>query len=167
MENSTFFSPTYASFIWLPAFFLGGWHTMFTLSTSSQPAFRSSDFWDILALSFIAIFPTNYWQMGHLLKEISSRRMFISWNGFTDFQWIGWKKWQRVSQSSCIWIHCWMRLIGQADVILANSKFTARIFKSYFPSISQTPQIVYPGINISAYETRVDGSDPDIIAVTS
>ncbi|KAF9480864.1 mannosyltransferase [Pholiota conissans] len=55
----------------------------------------------------------------------------------------------------------------QADIILANSHFTARIFKSYFPSISQTPHIVYPGINISAYEAGVDHSDPDIIAVTS
>ncbi|KIM49684.1 glycosyltransferase family 4 protein [Hebeloma cylindrosporum] len=55
----------------------------------------------------------------------------------------------------------------QADVILANSKFTARIFKSYFPSIGQTPQVVYPGINIHAYETNVDYSDPDIVAVTS
>lgn len=60
-----------------------------------------------------------------------------------------------------------MRFIGQADVILANSKFTARIFKSYFPSISQTPQVVYPGINISAYGTKVDDSDPDIISITS
>ncbi|KAF8968235.1 mannosyltransferase [Flammula alnicola] len=55
----------------------------------------------------------------------------------------------------------------QADVILANSKFTARIFKSYFPSITQTPQIVYPGINISAYEAQVDHTDPDIMAVAS
>jgi alpha-1,3/alpha-1,6-mannosyltransferase len=52
-------------------------------------------------------------------------------------------------------------------VILANSKFTGRIFKSYFPSISQKPQVVYPGINISAYGTKVDDSDPDIIAITS
>ena len=56
---------------------------------------------------------------------------------------------------------------GQADIILANSGFTSRVFKAYFPSITQTPRIVYPGINISAYEAPVDHSDPDIIAVSS
>ncbi|KAH9484108.1 Alpha-1,3/1,6-mannosyltransferase ALG2 [Psilocybe cubensis] len=55
----------------------------------------------------------------------------------------------------------------QADIILANSRFTARIFKSYFPSISQTPRVVYPGINISAYEDAVDLLDLDTVAVTS
>ncbi|KAF8808024.1 glycosyltransferase family 4 protein [Phlegmacium glaucopus] len=55
----------------------------------------------------------------------------------------------------------------QADVILANSKFTARVFKSYFPSISQNPAVIYPGINISAYEARIDLSDSDVSSVTS
>ncbi|KAJ6500372.1 mannosyltransferase [Mycena sanguinolenta] len=55
----------------------------------------------------------------------------------------------------------------QADVILSNSNFTARVFKSYFPSIRRTPTTVYPGINISTYETPVDASDPDIVAVSS
>ncbi|KAJ7074386.1 glycosyltransferase family 4 protein [Mycena amicta] len=55
----------------------------------------------------------------------------------------------------------------QADVILSNSRFTARVFKSYFPSINRTPTTVYPGINISAYETEIDASNPDIAAVTS
>lgn len=57
--------------------------------------------------------------------------------------------------------------LGQADVILSNSNFTARVFESYFPSIRQTLTTVYPGINIAAYETPVDASDPDIVAVTS
>jgi len=57
--------------------------------------------------------------------------------------------------------------IGQADIILANSKFTARIFKHYFRSIDQPPRIVYPGINISAYESAVDISDPNIIQIIS
>jgi GH25 family lysozyme M1 (1,4-beta-N-acetylmuramidase) len=56
---------------------------------------------------------------------------------------------------------------GQADVILSNSDFTARVFKSYFPSIRQTPTTVYPGINISAYETPIDASHPDIVAISS
>ena len=51
---------------------------------------------------------------------------------------------------------------GQADVILANSRFTSRVFKSYFPSIAQDPYVVYPGINLSAYESKPDASDPDI-----
>ncbi|KAJ7756750.1 mannosyltransferase [Mycena maculata] len=55
----------------------------------------------------------------------------------------------------------------QADVILSNSNFTARVFRSYFPSIRQTPRTVYPGINISVYETPIGATDPDIVAVTS
>ncbi|KAF5386944.1 hypothetical protein D9615_002022 [Tricholomella constricta] len=55
----------------------------------------------------------------------------------------------------------------QADVILANSKFTARVSKAYFRSITQTLRVVYPGINISAYESTLDDNDPDNIAVTS
>ena len=50
-------------------------------------------------------------------------------------------------------------------MILANSKFTARVFKSYFPSISQNPSVIYPGINISVYEARVDLSDSDVSSV--
>ncbi|KAF9032913.1 mannosyltransferase [Panaeolus papilionaceus] len=55
----------------------------------------------------------------------------------------------------------------QADVILANSRFTARVFRSYFPSITQTPHIVYPGINISAYEAKVNASSLDIVSIAS
>ncbi|KAK0191542.1 glycosyltransferase family 4 protein [Armillaria mellea] len=55
----------------------------------------------------------------------------------------------------------------QADIILANSSFTARVFKSYFPSISETPKVVFPGINIAAYEAEVDTSDPDVVAIAS
>jgi alpha-1,3/alpha-1,6-mannosyltransferase len=53
----------------------------------------------------------------------------------------------------------------QADVILANSKFTAQVFKAYFPSISQNPSVIYPGINISAYEAQIDLSDLDVSSV--
>ena len=56
-------------------------------------------------------------------------------------------------------------ITGQADVILANSKFTARVFKAYFPSITQNPSVIYPGINISAYEAKVDLSDLDVSSV--
>ncbi|CAK5279502.1 unnamed protein product [Mycena citricolor] len=55
----------------------------------------------------------------------------------------------------------------QADIILSNSNFTARVFQTFFPTIRQTPRTVYPGINISAYETSVDASHPDIVAVSS
>ncbi|KAF8319441.1 mannosyltransferase [Clavulina sp. PMI_390] len=50
----------------------------------------------------------------------------------------------------------------RADVILANSKFTAGIFKAAFPSISVTPRVVYPGINITAYETLVEPSEEEL-----
>ncbi|KAH8100331.1 alpha-1,3-mannosyltransferase ALG2 [Cristinia sonorae] len=57
---------------------------------------------------------------------------------------------------------------AQADVILANSKFTARVFKTHFTSIRVTPRVVYPGINLAAYEaTAIDPSDPDVVQVLS
>ncbi|CAE6434311.1 unnamed protein product [Rhizoctonia solani] len=48
---------------------------------------------------------------------------------------------------------------GQADVILANSQFTSRVFKHSFPSIKADPVVVYPGINISAYESLPPSGD--------
>ncbi|EPS98405.1 hypothetical protein FOMPIDRAFT_148030 [Fomitopsis schrenkii] len=60
------------------------------------------------------------------------------------------------------------RTTRQADVILANSKFTARVFKTHFPSIPSTPKVVYPGINLSAYEAAsYDTQDRDILDVVS
>ncbi|KAJ3525831.1 hypothetical protein NMY22_g10411 [Coprinellus aureogranulatus] len=55
----------------------------------------------------------------------------------------------------------------QADIILANSKFTARVFKRYFPSIYHDPTIVYPGINLDTYEADYDDTDPNVRSVVS
>ncbi|KAG6864410.1 hypothetical protein C0991_009703 [Blastosporella zonata] len=55
----------------------------------------------------------------------------------------------------------------QADIILANSNFTARVTKSYFRSIRRPLRVIYPGINVTAYETTVNLNDPDNIAVCS
>lgn len=55
---------------------------------------------------------------------------------------------------------------GQADIILANSKFTARVFKTHFPSIGSTPAVVYPGINLAAYAAiPAEDNDLDVIQV--
>ncbi|KAJ1310513.1 hypothetical protein OPQ81_007244 [Rhizoctonia solani] len=55
----------------------------------------------------------------------------------------------------------------QADVILANSQFTSRVFKHSFPSIKADPVVVYPGINISAYESLSSSSDTEVKMVNS
>ncbi|KAH9022598.1 glycosyltransferase family 4 protein [Lactarius hengduanensis] len=57
--------------------------------------------------------------------------------------------------------------IRNADIILANSSFTSRVFKAYFPSIPQEPRVVHPGINLLSYEPTGDSGDPDIIMVSS
>jgi alpha-1,3/alpha-1,6-mannosyltransferase len=57
--------------------------------------------------------------------------------------------------------------LAQADIILANSRFTARVTKSHFPSLRHQLKVVYPGINIEAYNSPVDSSDPDILQVAS
>lgn len=56
---------------------------------------------------------------------------------------------------------------GQADVILANSKFTARVTMAHFSSLKTSPEVVYPGVNIHAYQASVDMTDPNIVQVTS
>jgi alpha-1,3/alpha-1,6-mannosyltransferase len=58
-------------------------------------------------------------------------------------------------------------MVAQADVILANSKFSARVTKSNFASLREIPKVVYPGVNIAAYELTTDFSDPDILQVSS
>ncbi|KAF9228981.1 glycosyltransferase family 4 protein [Gyrodon lividus] len=55
----------------------------------------------------------------------------------------------------------------QADLIVANSKFTARVTTAHLTSIKSTPKVVYPGINIKAYQAPVDWTEPDIVQVTS
>ncbi|KAI0781471.1 mannosyltransferase [Trametes elegans] len=56
----------------------------------------------------------------------------------------------------------------QADTILVNSRFTARVFEKHFPSIHTTPRVVYPGINLEAYTgLRIDRNDPDVAKVLS
>ncbi|KAG6333714.1 hypothetical protein ID866_5381 [Astraeus odoratus] len=55
----------------------------------------------------------------------------------------------------------------QADAILANSKFTARVTMDNFMSLKTTPKVVYPGINIQAYLAPVDLAEPDIVQVAS
>ncbi len=52
-------------------------------------------------------------------------------------------------------------------MILANSNFTASVFKAYFPSIPVNPRVVYPGINIEVYEAPVNFNDPEISRVVS
>jgi len=58
-------------------------------------------------------------------------------------------------------------MLGQADIILANSLFTVKVFKAYFPSIKSNPTVVHPGINITAYEVVVDKNDPDVATIHS
>lgn len=57
--------------------------------------------------------------------------------------------------------------VGQADVILPNSRFTARVMTICFTSLKTVPKAIYPGINIQAYETSVGTTDADIVPVAS
>jgi alpha-1,3/alpha-1,6-mannosyltransferase len=61
------------------------------------------------------------------------------------------------------------RRIGDSDVILANSRFTSRVFKTHFSSIRGTPRVVYPGINIDAYKVTYDpkSNDADVKQIIS
>ncbi|KAG9051139.1 Alpha-1,3-mannosyltransferase-like protein [Tulasnella sp. UAMH 9824] len=48
---------------------------------------------------------------------------------------------------------------GYADVLLANSRFTAQVFKHSFRSITRSPEVVYPGINLDAYDAPASSLD--------
>ncbi|KZT50013.1 glycosyltransferase family 4 protein [Calocera cornea HHB12733] len=44
---------------------------------------------------------------------------------------------------------------GNADLILANSLFTARVFRKAFPLLSQKPRVIYPGINLASFSPEL------------
>lgn len=46
-----------------------------------------------------------------------------------------------------------------AHEIVVNSKFTAGVFHDAFPSISNHPQVIYPSIQLKAYDKKVDKTD--------
>eukprot|EP00039_Didymoeca_costata_P019820 m.339072 g.339072 ORF g.339072 m.339072 type:complete len:422 (-) comp18650_c0_seq1:70-1335(-) len=49
------------------------------------------------------------------------------------------------------------RTTSRAHCILVNSRFTAMTFAKTFPSIATTPQILYPSLNFSAFDTVPKG----------
>lgn len=55
----------------------------------------------------------------------------------------------------------------QGDVLLVNSAFTCSVFKQYFPSIKRVPRVVYPGINVEAYENATLDNDKDLTDLVS
>ncbi|KAJ7395066.1 Alpha-1,3/1,6-mannosyltransferase ALG2 [Pitangus sulphuratus] len=53
---------------------------------------------------------------------------------------------------------------GMADCIVVNSKFTASVFKDTFKSLSHiNPDVLYPSLNISSFETIVPADIADLI----
>jgi hypothetical protein len=50
------------------------------------------------------------------------------------------------------WAKHFERFKGDADVILANSRFTASVIARHLPTISLRTRVVYPGINIESYK---------------
>ena len=48
---------------------------------------------------------------------------------------------------------------SRADLLLANSEFTAKVFLLHFPSIERKPRVVYPGINVEKYKSQEMGAD--------
>ena len=87
------------------------------------------------------------------------------------FPWMGWRKLPLV-RLRCVHLPVWrshLKKLGNADIILANSSFTSRVFKAYFPSISQgqEPRVVHPGINLLSYEPPGNCREPDITMVSS
>jgi len=51
---------------------------------------------------------------------------------------------------------------GDADVILANSRFTTSVIARHLPSIAHRTRVVYPGINIDSYKP-LHGQNQEIV----
>lgn len=50
---------------------------------------------------------------------------------------------------------------GEADKILVNSEFTARVFMKTFPAMRRNPRVVYPAVDVEAYGKVVKAADED------
>jgi len=60
----------------------------------------------------------------------------------------------------------WVARTGEADAILVNSFFTAQVFRDTFTTLRRTTQVVYPGIDVSDYQTKIEASScKDLAAV--
>lgn len=51
---------------------------------------------------------------------------------------------------------------AQADRILVNSHFTARIFQETFPQVRKQLQIVYPGVHTDTLGSSQDADDSSV-----
>ena len=57
------------------------------------------------------------------------------------------------------------RTTSQADLLLANSQFTAKVFLLHFHSIDRKPRVVYPGINVEKYKAQdTDANVADVVS---
>ena len=54
---------------------------------------------------------------------------------------------------------------SQADLPLANSEFTAKVFLLHFPSIERKPRVGYPEINVEKHKAQ--DTDVDVANVVS
>ncbi|KAH6559765.1 hypothetical protein BASA81_011333 [Batrachochytrium salamandrivorans] len=56
---------------------------------------------------------------------------------------------------------------NMADITVVNSHFTASIFKDSFKTIETRPQVLYPGIHLTKYDTGVDLLDASVKQLVS
>jgi alpha-1,3/alpha-1,6-mannosyltransferase len=75
----------------------------------------------------------------------------------------GWYRWYRAPIDRLE-----ERAIGMADRVLVNSRFTADVFRKTFPRLSLTPEVLYPGVDCTAYEAVVTepSRDDDILLLS-
>lgn len=60
---------------------------------------------------------------------------------------------------------CLLMLLGQAEKIVVNSKFTLGVFENSFPSIKVKPDVLYPAIFTQSYDRPEDENDPSVGAL--
>ena len=172
MANSTSSSRTHANSILLchSSFFVPPHsNTTSSLSTSSQRVYPSSGCSVENVFFSIVISPTSCLRMGRLSKAGWRRGTSGCSRRSIAIPWIG----SRRSRHVCAFLlglgmaFDTRFFLGQADTLVANSQFTARITMAHLSSIASTPKVVYPGINIGAYQIPIDWTEPDIIRITS
>ncbi|EJD54153.1 UDP-Glycosyltransferase/glycogen phosphorylase [Auricularia subglabra TFB-10046 SS5] len=88
----------------------------------------------------------------HFPDKLLAAGEYVDDDGQAHNNKVGWLK--RLYRLPMDWLEEVMT--GQADVLLANSQFTCRVFNRHFPNIPRTPRVVYPGIDGAAYAPLSD-----------
>ncbi|KAJ3000887.1 Alpha-1,3-mannosyltransferase-like protein [Globomyces sp. JEL0801] len=108
--------------------------------------------------------PRHFWKKGHALCAIL-RSLYLAivliWHVHVEFNHYDLLIVDQVSASIPL-LRLTNTKVQMADKVVVNSKFTSGIFSKTFQWISTEPEVLYPGIQLEAYDKSVDMNDEDV-----